>query len=234
MKWIKQFYFMVLSFAMILQLTGCGGNQEAVTETATNSTPMVSSSVVAQVQPSVQSSSSPTQAVSEPTVEVQQKSAMESSQSVEQPSATTAQPSASEALPTASEPPASTSASEETNMNHIAIEVGGKTFSATLADNQAAKAFTAYLPMTVNMTEMNRQEKFYGLPDNLPADSTERPSTIRSGDIFCWSGNTLVLFYNTFSNSYGGYVRLGVVDDPAGLAAAVGGANVEVTWSLTE
>lgn len=119
-------------------------------------------------------------------------------------------------------------------MNQMTIEVGGKTFSATLADNPAARAFTAYLPMTVQMGDLNEQEKFYALPDDLPADSTERPSTIRSGDIFCWSGNTLVLFYATFQNSYGGYVRLGTVDDPEGLAAALGSGNAKVTWSLAE
>lgn len=119
-------------------------------------------------------------------------------------------------------------------MSRITITVGGKAFSATLADNEAARAFTAYLPMTVQMGDLNGQEKFYGLPDNLSVNSTDRPSTIHSGEIFCWSGNTLVLFYNTFSNSYGGYVRLGTVDHPEGLAAALGSGNVEVTWSLAE
>lgn len=140
-----------------------------------------------------------------------------------------------------SEPPVSSAPSasrlettEENNRIAVTLRVGEKDFSATLNDSEAAQAFIKYFPMTVKMEDLNRQEKFYALPDNLPADSIERPATIYNGDIFCWSGNTLVLFYSTFQNSYGGYVRLGVVNDPAGLAAALGSGSTEVTWTLAQ
>ena len=82
------------------------------------------------------------------------------------------------------------------------------------------------------MSELNGREKYYHLPENLPAKLTETPATIRTGEIMLWSSNSLVLFYNTFSNSYGGYVKLGYVEDVTGFAAALGSGSVPVTFDI--
>lgn len=112
-----------------------------------------------------------------------------------------------------------------------AIEVGGKVFDVELYDSPAVSELTALFPLTVQMQDFSRQEKTYALPQDLPAESTEKPGEIRSGDIMCWSGNTLVLFYTTFSNSYS-YTRLGRVIDPTDLPKALGSKSATVTWSL--
>ncbi|MBL0744470.1 hypothetical protein JI741_24770 [Chryseolinea sp. Jin1] len=109
----------------------------------------------------------------------------------------------------------------------ITIHVGDKVFSATLLDNAAATALKAMLPFTINMTELNGNEKFFRLPGNLPT-SASNPTTINSGDLMLWGSNTLVLFYETFSTSYS-YTKLGRIDSPTGLAAALGTGNVTVT-----
>jgi hypothetical protein len=88
--------------------------------------------------------------------------------------------------------------------------------------------------MTVDMTELNGKEKYYHLSKDLPIESMERPETIRAGEIMCWSSNSLVLFYNTFSNSYSGYVRIGYIEDVNGLASALGRGNVKVTFSISD
>ena len=44
----------------------------------------------------------------------------------------------------------------------------------------------------------------------------------------------VVLFYTTFSNSYGGYVRLGHIEDISGLASALGTGSVQVTFSVSD
>lgn len=116
----------------------------------------------------------------------------------------------------------------------IHITVGSTTFTATLHDNETTQALVAQFPLSLKMSELNGLEKFYDLPKNLPAKSTERPATIYAGDIMSWSGNTLVLFYKTYTNSYGGYVPLGRIDDPTNLASALGSDNVKVTWSLAD
>lgn len=114
----------------------------------------------------------------------------------------------------------------------IKISIGDTHYTATLEDNLTAKAFAALLPMTVTMTEMNGNEKYYNLNKNLPAD-TFRPGTIRTGDLLLWGSNTVVLFYETFSSGYS-YTRLGKIDNPDGLADTLGRGNVEVTFSPQE
>ena len=113
------------------------------------------------------------------------------------------------------------------------ITVGNKVFTAKLYDKETTQALLSKLPMTVNMDELNGREKYYRLSENLPAQSTETPATINAGEIMCWSSNSLVLFYNTYSNSYGGYVKLGYIEDISDLKEALGKGNVQVTFEVS-
>lgn len=111
----------------------------------------------------------------------------------------------------------------------IKITAGSATFSATLENNEAATAFRKLLPMTVDMNELNSNEKYYDLPNRLPTASTN-PGNIRTGDLMLFGSSTLVLFYKSFSTGYS-YTRLGRVDNPSGLEAALGAGRVTVTFT---
>jgi hypothetical protein len=113
----------------------------------------------------------------------------------------------------------------------ISITAGNKIFPALLYDNETTQALIAQFPMTVDMTELNGNEKYYYLPKKLPVDKAIRPDQIRAGDIMLYSGYSIVFFYKTFSTSYS-YVRLGQIDDSSNLASALGPGNVTVTFSL--
>ena len=110
------------------------------------------------------------------------------------------------------------------------IKIGNHTFTATLYDNATAAAFKSMLPMTVNMVELNRNEKYVDLSRELPAKASN-PGTIHTGDLMLYGSSTLVLFYKTFSTSYS-YTGIGRIDDVTGLAAAVGSGNISVTFEL--
>ena len=114
------------------------------------------------------------------------------------------------------------------------ITAGDKVFAVKLYNNETTRALLAKLPMTVSMTELNGREKYYHLSEKLPTQATETPATIHEGEIMCWSSNSLVLFYNTFSNSYGGYVRLGYIEDIAGLKEILGKGAVQVTFEISK
>lgn len=109
------------------------------------------------------------------------------------------------------------------------MTVGERRFAITLTDNAAARAFAAQLPLTLDMSELNGNEKHADLPKALPANAS-RPGTIRNGDLMLYGTDTLVVFYLTFNSSYS-YTRLGRVDDPAGLAEALGRRGVRVVLS---
>ena len=110
------------------------------------------------------------------------------------------------------------------------IKIGSSTFTATLYDNTATTAFKALLPMTINMSELNGNEKYFRLSVNMPTTDSN-PGTIQSGDLMIYGSNTLVLFYKTFSTSYS-YTKLGRINDTTGLADAVGSGSVTATYEL--
>ena len=110
------------------------------------------------------------------------------------------------------------------------IKIGSKTFDATLFDNPTAEAFKAMLPLTLQMEELNGNEKKYDFSKGLPTDAAN-PKTIERGDLMIWQKNTLVLFYKSFPTSYS-YTKLGKIDGSSGLEAAVGKGNVMVTFEL--
>lgn len=120
---------------------------------------------------------------------------------------------------------------EEENMN-LQIIANGVTFRTQLYDNPAAEAFREQLPLTLSMSELNGNEKYYYLPQSLPTDPY-RPEQIQTGDLMLFGSDCLVLFYETFSTSYR-YTPLGRVEDPAGLAQALGNGSVTVQFLLEE
>jgi hypothetical protein len=115
-------------------------------------------------------------------------------------------------------------------MNKIKITIGSKTFTATLYENPTVAALKAMFPLIVEMTELNGNEKYFHITTNLPVDAGKR-GTIQAGDLMLWQSNSLVLFYKTFRTSYS-YTNLGRIDDPSGLAAAVGSGNIKVRFEL--
>lgn len=112
----------------------------------------------------------------------------------------------------------------------IKIALNSQNFTATLLENDSAKSFWEMLPMTIYMTELNGNEKYYDFPNSLPTNSSNT-GTIKNGDLMLYGSKTLVLFYKTFSTSYS-YTKLGSVDDVTGLASELGSGNVTVTFEV--
>ena len=109
------------------------------------------------------------------------------------------------------------------------MSVGTQRFVVRLEDNPTANALVQLLPMTLEMAELNGNEKHGRLPRSLPIDAL-RPGTIRTGDLLLYGNDTLVVFYETFRSSYS-YTRIGRIDESAGLAQALGPGNPRVTFT---
>jgi hypothetical protein len=102
-------------------------------------------------------------------------------------------------------------------------------FSATLADTDTARSFADRLPLTLDMHDVNSNEKAFDLSEDLPSNP-ENPGAISSGDLMLYGSNTVVLFYESFGTSYS-YTRIGRLTDPAGLSQALGTGDVTVTFA---
>lgn len=110
------------------------------------------------------------------------------------------------------------------------ITIGPAIFTATLNNNTTVKAFRAMLPLTINMRELNGNEKFYYFSTILPTYASKAGS-IQAGDLMLYENNCLVLFYNGFNSSHT-YTRLGHIDNTSGLVAALGAGNATIKFEL--
>jgi hypothetical protein len=112
----------------------------------------------------------------------------------------------------------------------LKVTIGNKVFTATLLENATAKAFKSKLPMTINMIELNGNEKYVDMAESLPTNASN-PGTIQNGDLMLYGSKTLVLFYKSFSTSYN-YTKLGRIENTSGLSDALRAGNVTVTIEL--
>jgi hypothetical protein len=110
------------------------------------------------------------------------------------------------------------------------MTVGTQRFAVTLEDNPTARALAPLLPFTLDMAELNGNEKHARLPRKLPTDPV-RPGTIRAGDVLLYGSDTLVVFYETFRSSYS-YTPIGRIENSAELAQALGPGSAQITFEM--
>ena len=108
----------------------------------------------------------------------------------------------------------------------VNIIVGGKSFKADIEDSETVRAFLAKLPLSLDMDELNGNEKYcYGV--SLPRDE-KYCSSIAAGDLMLFGSNCIVLFYGP-AGGYS-YTRIGTLQSTDGLAAALGSGSVKVRF----
>ena len=111
----------------------------------------------------------------------------------------------------------------------MTVTVGDKTFAAVLYDNKTADELYSRLPLTLDMRELNGNEKYCDLDKSLPSKSS-LAGHISKGDIKLFGDDCLVLFYEGFMSGYS-YTNIGYIEDTDGLADAVGTGSVTVRFS---
>lgn len=111
----------------------------------------------------------------------------------------------------------------------VIITVNGKEFNAVFYNNETANAFINMMPLTLNMNELNGNEKYYNLSTTLPVNS-ERVGSIKKGDIMLYGSNCIVIFYESFNTPYS-YTKIGYIENTDNLTAALGSGSVSVTFN---
>ena len=119
---------------------------------------------------------------------------------------------------------------EEKEANGMQIAVGDKQFPVNLESSDTVTALTEMLPLTLDMSELNDNEKYYYLDTALPS-APQKVGHIHEGDIMLYGDNCLVVFYESFDTSYS-YTKIGHISDTSGLADALGTGDVTVTFEM--
>ncbi len=101
---------------------------------------------------------------------------------------------------------------EEVAMDlNVNITIDNNQYEIKLLDNETSREFIKLLPLELNMQDLNNNEKYYYLENNLPINSYV-PEIINKGDIMLYGDNCLVLFYKTFKTTYS-YTKIGHIDN---------------------
>lgn len=117
---------------------------------------------------------------------------------------------------------------QQTESMTITITVGSQVFKADIEDTETGKAFIGKLPLTLDMSELNGNEKYcYGV--SLPK-ADKYYDSIAAGDLMLYSGNCVVLFYGP-AGGYS-YTRIGRLTGTEGLKEALGTGSVKVSFTL--
>lgn len=110
----------------------------------------------------------------------------------------------------------------------VIITINGKEFNAVFYNNETANAFINMMPLTLNMSDLNGNEKYYNLSTTLPVNSANAGS-IKKGDIMLYGSNCIVVFYESFNTPYS-YTKIGYIESTDNLAAALGKGSVSVSF----
>ncbi len=109
------------------------------------------------------------------------------------------------------------------------MSIGQRHYKIRLADTEAARAFSSLIPLTLEMADLNSNEKYVDLAVSLPKDASV-PGTIKAGDVMLYGSKTLVVFYKTFKTPYS-YTLIGNIENPDGLMQMLGSDDIRVEFS---
>lgn len=110
----------------------------------------------------------------------------------------------------------------------IVLNINGQSFQAVFYNNKTANALLKKMPMTLNMKELNGNEKYHFFDTEFPVNE-KSPGKISAGDIMLYGSDCLVTFYKSHSTSYQ-YTPVGKIENASGFAKAVGSGNATITF----
>ena len=116
------------------------------------------------------------------------------------------------------------------NSQKMNIQIDNKTFTVIVENNKTVKELYQKLPITLEMLDLNNNEKYCYLDFTLPTDS-KSVKNIKKGDVMLFGNSCLVIFYKSFTTSYS-YTKIGYIENPADIETVLGKKDIKVV--LTE
>ena len=116
------------------------------------------------------------------------------------------------------------------NMQNIIITIKNKKYEAILYDNSTTKELIKKIPITITMSDLNGNEKYYNFSKSF-STSSENVANINKGDIMLFGDNCLVIFYKSFSTRYK-YTKLGYIKNTEDLENSFGKGDISITFEI--
>lgn len=116
------------------------------------------------------------------------------------------------------------------NMQNIIITIKNKEYEAILYDNSTTKELIKKFPITITMSDLNGNEKYYNFSKSF-STSSENVANINKGDIMLFGDNCLVIFYKSFSTHYK-YTKLGHIKNTEDLENSFGKGDISITFEI--
>lgn len=110
----------------------------------------------------------------------------------------------------------------------MTVTIGERSYALILETNDTAESFHALCPVTVEMEDLNGNEKYIYLDESLPSDP-QSIGEIHAGDLMLFGSSCFVLFYESFTTSYS-YTPIGHMENTEGLRDTVGAGNIQATF----
>ena len=101
--------------------------------------------------------------------------------------------------------------SENKMVSNIKVIVDGTKYNAKIEENETAQSLVNMLPLELNMSELNGNEKYIYLNKTLQTN-LYNPKHIESGDIMLYGNDCLVVFYKSFDTPYS-YTKIGHIEN---------------------
>ena len=96
-------------------------------------------------------------------------------------------------------------------VSSLNIVINNDNYVLNLESNETVTKLLELLPLEIEMSELNGNEKYIYLDESLPTNSSN-PKHINSGDVMLFGDNCLVIFYKSFDTSYS-YTKIGHIDN---------------------
>ena len=112
------------------------------------------------------------------------------------------------------------------------IAVNNQEYNVILEENDTTSALQHLLPMTLSMSDLNNNEKYYYLEQPLPSNP-EKVDFVSTGDIMLFGDDCLVVFYKDFETPYS-YTRIGHIENLSNLEEIFGAGIVDIKFDTTE
>ena len=111
------------------------------------------------------------------------------------------------------------------DLGKIKVSIKGNTYDAKLESNNTAKDFLGMLPLTLDMTEKNGNEKYCYVYSGFSSNGI-KTRDVSAGDIVLSGSSTIKIFYKDAKSS-DKVIKLGHIDN----LPDIGSGNVSVSFN---